>query len=405
MSKITKTDLLNIGPGRIIWDGQLKGFGARRQGKSDAVSFVVKTRLKGRQRWMTIGRWNSPWTLEKARQQAEVVLYQRHLGIDAGKEKEKDRVRGKTLSEMLDEYLVHVKKKKKEATYISYEHCIRLKIKPRLGSKIVRELTEADVEDFHGYWSKQPRVANLTVAVLSAALSWGKRKGYTEAGRAICIGVERYREVERKRYLTSEEAKRLGEVLRRFETEGQESMHAVALLWLIIFTGARRDEIRTLKWSYVDRERRVLMLPDSKTGAKTIVLNSFAWKALSKVERIGTNPYVFVGLKKDQPLNNIYKPWHRIRREAGLEDVRIHDLRHTFGHKAVDAGGTTRVIMELLGHKTEAVSRKYTHVSDERTLELAEATGRLIAATMMPEPQGRSRALFKRRPLVLRRAS
>ncbi len=116
------------------------------------------------------------------------------------------------------------------------------------------------------------------------------------------------------------------------------------------------------------------------------------------------NPYVFVGMKDDQPLNNIYKPWHRIRKEAGIEDVRIHDLRHTFGHKAVDAGGTTRVIMELLGHKTEAVSRKYTHVSDARTLELSEATGRLIAATMIPDAEPSFTTLLKRRPLRLRRA-
>jgi integrase len=352
---------------------------------------------------MTIGRWNSPWSLEKARQQAKVILYQSHVGIDAGKEKERSRLRGTTLSEMLDEYLLHVKRKKKLATYQNYEQAIRLRIKPRLGSKIVRELTEADIEDLHSHLCKMPRMANLTVAVLSAALTWGKRKGYADTGRAICIGVERYREVERKRYLTSDEARRLGEVMQKSEAEGLESTHSIALLWLIVFTGARRDEIRTLKWSYVDQERRCLRLPDSKTGPKTIVLNSFAWKILSNVPRVGQNPYVFVGVKDNQPLNNIYKPWHRIRKEAGLGDVRIHDLRHTFGLKAVDAGGATRVIMELLGHKTESMSRRYTHVSDARTLELSEATGRLIATTMLPKSVDSFRARLRRRRLRVRR--
>ena len=184
--------------------------------------------------------------------------------------------------------------------------------------------------------------------------------------------------------------------------DGSEPPHVIAALWLIIVTGARRNEVLTLKWCSVDLERRALKLPDSKTGPKTILLNIYAIDVLKGVPKVKGNPFVFVGQVAGQHLVNIAKPWKRIRDLADLPGLRLHDLRHSFGNRAIDAGGSTRVLGVPLGHNDEDTTQRYAHVSDSRALHLVDETGRLIAESMdLARPKRKLRFRRIRRPFAL----
>jgi len=134
-------------------------------------------------------------------------------------------------------------------------------------------------------------------------------------------------------------------------------------LKLLSLTGARLREILDLKWEFVDFERGVIELPTSKTGAKTIYLNPMAIKLIQDSPTQKGNPYVICGLVAGKPINNLQKPWRRIRKIAGLEDVRIHDLRHTFASVAVNGGMSLPMIGALLGHSQPATTARYAHLA------------------------------------------
>lgn len=148
---------------------------------------------------------------------------------------------------------------------------------------------------------------------------------------------------------------------------------------MLVSTGARLSEMLTLRWAYVDASRRVLRLPDSKTGAKTIYLNPQALAVLEALPRIDGHPFVFPGHVSGRHLVNIQKPWRALRAEAGLDDVRIHDLRHSFASISVEVGGTLPVIGALLGHSQAQTTARYAHVGPSPAQRVADAAGARIA--------------------------
>ncbi len=147
---------------------------------------------------------------------------------------------------------------------------------------------------------------------------------------------------------------------------------------MLLFTGARLGEILTVHWDYVDLDRSLINLPDSKTGRKPIYLNSLAKEVLSALPRIESNPFVIVGRKTGAHLVNIRKPWYRIREAAGIEDVRIHDLRHSFASIAVSGGLTLPLIGKLLGHKKSATTERYAHLADDPIRAANEEVAQLL---------------------------
>ena len=269
--------------------------------------------------------------------------------------------------------------------------------------KTVKDVTQADVRAMHEAMGKTPRNANNVLTALSKMITWSIERGWRDEDSNPCRGVVRYREMRRNRYLSPEEAKRLGDTLRRVIRDGSDNTYVVAAIWLIIFTGARRNEVLTLKWDYVDQGRRMLVLPDSKTGPKSILLNHHALAVLAGLTKVNGNPYVFVGHVTGKSLINIAKPWERIRKLAKLPGLRLHDLRHSFGNRAIDAGGTTRVLGILLGHSDEDTTAIYAHVSDSRAVQLVDATGDLIAQSMKDAAdQNKPKFRLRRRPLPLK---
>ena len=217
-------------------------------------------------------------------------------------------------------------------------------------------------------------------------------------------GVQKYPDKSGERYLTSEEMLRLGEAIRDAETAGikrkpSESKHApkrpenqrtvidawsAAALRLLIFTGCRLGEILNLRWNEVDLERGLLFLPNSKTGRKTVVLSSAAQSILAALPRLGI--YVIAsetaGKENEKPRADLKRPWSLVRARAGLDEVRLHDLRHSFASVGAGAGMGLPVIGKLLGHSQASTTQRYAHLDADPVRAAANTIANKIEEAM-----------------------
>jgi integrase len=218
-------------------------------------------------------------------------------------------------------------------------------------------------------------------------------------------GIGRYREHRRERFLTSEELARLGDTLREGETIGlpyevdetkPKAKHApkedsrramldpfaVAAIRLLILTGARLREILHARWEHVDFERGVIFLPDSKTGKKPIYLSAASLAILAALPHVEGNPFVIPGERAGRPRIDLKRPWAALTKAAGLDGVRIHDLRHSFASIGAGASHGLPIIGKLLGHTQAATTHRYAHLDADPMRRAAETIGATIAAAM-----------------------
>lgn len=311
-----------------------------------------------------------------------------------------------TLGDLIERYLKEeVVPKKKPRTVELYTHYLRSKVRPQLRAKKAHDVTPADVDRLHRRLGKEGKevTANRVVATLSGVYTFAARRRLVDHGTNPARGIQKFREEKRERYLSLDELARLGEVLRLAEKKGlawrkaslQKSKHArnpedrkteltphvVAAFRLLLFTGCRLREILHLRWNEVDLERGLLLLPDSKTGRKTVVLNAPAAQLLATVPRLGD--FVVLGDHPKKPRADLQRPWDLIRHHAGLDGVRIHDLRHTHASIGAGAGLGLPIIGKLLGHKYTETTARYAHLdadplrraSNRIASELATALG------------------------------
>ncbi len=193
--------------------------------------------------------------------------------------------------------------------------------------------------------------------------------------------MKKFKEKKRERFLSSEELTRLGAALLAEEAEAPS---AVTCLRLLILTGCRLSEIQKLKWSYVDLKSKMILLPDSKTGKKTIYLGQAAVEELQRTPKISGNSHVIVGNIDGQYLSDMQKPWRRIRKAADLDDVRIHDLRHTFASHGVAMGQGLPIIGKLLGHSQSQTTARYAHLAADPAIEVADMISERLAGNLKP---------------------
>jgi integrase len=214
--------------------------------------------------------------------------------------------------------------------------------------------------------------------------------------------VSRYRIQPRQRFLSGEEFARLGRALLQAEVEKSEDPYAIAALRLLIFTGCRRDEILTARWEWLDWDRRLLNLPDSKTGAKTIYLSESAIEVVRGIARVPDNPYIIAGRRAGKRWVNLRKVWVRIREKAGLpavrdnsgktQPVRLHDLRHSYASLLASGGASLPMIGALLGHANPTTTARYAHLAADplrQLSELASASLSGLALSSAPASLGR----------------
>jgi integrase len=213
-------------------------------------------------------------------------------------------------------------------------------------------------------------------------MSWAEVHGLRSPQTNPCFGLQRYRENERQRYLSLEEIARLGAVLDGVAARGGENVYIAAALRLLLLTGARLGELLSLKWTNLDLERRLLILAGSKTGHKIIRLNPEAVRILRDLGKISDNPHVIAGRRDGAGLVNLQKPWRRIRKEAQLDDVRLHDLRHRFASVAAASKGSLPMIGRLLGHTNSRTTARYAHLADDSADDLNAKVGAAIACAL-----------------------
>lgn len=408
-TRITKRIVDDLQAGQDVWDAAIKGFGVRCQGQSK--SYVLKTSIKGRPKWITIGRHGSPWTPEMARSEALKLLGQIVQGEDPTANRGDSST---TIRELCSRYLEdHAIPHKKASTVRLDRRAIENHVVPLIGSKIVTELRTNEVEKFKQFVNsgktapkdpkkKQqdqgggrvvtggPHVANHCLKLLSKMMTLAELWELRPKGSNPVKGVKHYKAIPKERFLTTTELQNLGAVLDRSEAEETESIWVVATIRLLILTGARVSEILTLKWDYVQIAQRQLRLPDSKTGPKSISLPKEAVELLKSLPRFEDNPYVIKGRRPGAHLVDIFIPWSRIRAAAGLSDVRIHDLRHSFASLAIQNGVSLSVIGKLLGHTRSETTRRYAHFETAYLAQESEKIGRLLTATMAsaaPQPE------------------
>ena len=388
----------------FLWDKDLKGFGLK-VSKGGRKAYVCQYRTAGGRsgdaRRLTIGAHGSPWTVDTARSEAKKILGRAANGEDPALEKQ-DLKKRLSVAELCDQYLKHGCATKKASTLTTDRGRIERHIKPLIGRKKVQDVTRADIKKFlqdiaHGKTAadiktgKRGRAivrggegtATRTVGLLGGIFAYAVDCGMIDMSPVL--GVKRFADKRGNRYLSQQELVTLGEAIRRAESEG-ENPSALAVLKLLVFTGARKGEIERLTWPEVDFVAGYLKLADSKTGQKAIPLNAGALQVLHDLARIEGNDHVFPAYRGDGYYEGTPKVWERIRSKAGIQDVRLHDLRHSFASIAVSGGASLPIIGALLGHAHSATTQRYAHLSDDPLRAASEAVGSQIAAALAVAP-------------------
>ena len=357
------------GTDTVYWDGELTGFGLRVR-RSGRKSYVVQTRIAGKLCWFTIGP-HGPLNPDQARARALEILACAKKGIDprdADARREAEPSMADLGRRFLEEYVpVHCKPSTRE----EYRRSVRLFVDPVIGELRVPEVQRKDIAALHHGLRDKPYQANRTLGVLSKMFNLAEVWGWRPDGSNPCRHVKRYKEHKRERFLSPEETERLGQVLREAE---EEMPSAVAAFRLLLLTGCRMSEIRDLRWEYVKDD--CIELPDAKTGGRVVPLGPEARAVLSAIPREEDNPWVIAGRLPGSHLTDLQRPWRRIRKQAGLEDVRIHDLRHSFASRALALGESLTMIGKLLGHTQVQTTARYAHLArDSIQTAAARITG------------------------------
>ncbi|MFT4792830.1 MAG: integrase [Paracoccaceae bacterium] len=336
-------------------------------------------------------------TPDQARKIAGDWMAEIRLGGDPGGERQTKR-EAPRMAELFERYLTdHARPHKRASSVAEDERQIRDHLTPFFGKMKVAEVQRASVIDFHRSLADRPYAANRALALLSKAFNLAELWGWRDDGSNPCRHVRKNVEAKRKRFLSPKELAALGEALARAEADGALTLPpsveraekrvpiapaAIAAIRLLILTGARKDEIQSLRWDWVDMEGGRLNLPDSKTGEKAVPLGAAALAILSVIPRVEGNPHVIVGGKPGAALVNLKDPWGAIREVAGLEDVRIHDLRHSFASVGAAGGLSLPIIGAILGHTQASTTQRYAHLSDDPLRAAATTIGDRISAAM-----------------------
>jgi integrase len=398
--KLTKRAIDALDPGdkrATVWDSDISGFGLRVMPSGERV-YVLKYRSAGRQRWFTIGRHGSPWTPDSARKEAVRLLGDVARGQDPAEKRNADR-KAVTFGELGELYFAEGAAHKKPSTLHVDRGRFKLHLLPALGARRVDVVTRADIErllnDVRNGRTLKPvvgkrrpgsvakggqGVAAQCVTLASTILQFAVDRGLRADNPAR--GVKKPPVRKMQRFLSEAELARLADALAH-EIEAGGNLFPVAAIRLLALTGARRSEIIQLRWGNVDLGRGLLMLDDSKGGSgKPIFLAPPAIEILSSLPRVAGNEYVIAGGKAGRPFVGIDKIWDRVRASAGLTDVRLHDLRHSYASIGASASLGLPVLGKLLGHTQASTTQRYAHLSDDPLRKAADTIGATIAAAM-----------------------
>ena len=351
-----------------IRDGKLRGFGIRVL-PSGAKRYFIHSQHSGRRVWKIVGEAGSIGA-DEARARAKSLL----AAIREGSEIEAAASPDIAFETIADEVFTRYARNWKPSTLKVNRNYYRNHILPRFKGRPIAGIDSRDVRQWFASLHAKPAAADRSAPILSVIMRQAEIYGYRPEGSNPCKGIKRYRREGRERFLSVVEMRSLAAVLDRFEADRPQQ---VAIIRLLLLTGCRASEVRTLKWRHW-REGK-LFLPDSKTGPRTVWLSSAARAVMDRVPR--TASWMFPSRRTNGPLSHsaLDETWRRIREEADLSDVRLHDLRHSFASHAVLRGIPLPVVSRLLGHRRPSMTLRYAHVSDRETEAAAERIGAAIA--------------------------
>jgi integrase len=298
----------------------------------------------------------------------------------------------------------HIEVQRTRNTIDAYINAFDNHILPALGSMKADTVEVTDVEKLRNSLRATPSTANKALAVVSSMFSYGFKMKVIKKRENPAFDVKKFPEVEKERYLTTEELIRLEATLSLAESiglpwvikKGEPSKHlpktnrntvtspyVTAAIRLLMLTGARLREILELEWAIVELHNGVLRLSKSKSGKKDIILSQPAIEVLRNIRPIGK--FVIAsdsaGTATEKPRADIKRPWSQICRHAGLSGVRLHDLRHTFASHGVNEGLGIAIVSRLLGHKNISTTMRYAHLENEPLKLGANKIGESVQGT------------------------
>ncbi len=387
VKKLTKTVLDNLSyegeTGKkakpyIVWDESFPGFGVRLY-PTGRKSFMLKYRFKGRQRNQVIGEYGT-LTVHQAKEKARKWLADVIDGKDPAEVRENERSAitvGLFCTEYIERYAKEQKKSWKED-----ERRIDTHIRKAWGTRKLETITRKDVESLYRKVGERGKYeANRVLALISRLFEVAKQWGYyPETVFNPASRIVKFKEKKRESSLTDKQAEKL---ISELEASKKDNLFLWGAIWLLLFTGCRKNEILRIRWEHVDFERGILTIPDTKAGRPHHVpITEGIAEILHtlEIERSDINPYVFPGVPKEKgkPLVNIDKSWRNLREKAELDAFRIHDLRHNFGTSLARAGKSPIIIKEALNHATIEQSLGYIDSLGEETCKAFEEHSRSL---------------------------
>ena len=364
---------------KITYDDTVKGFGARVTA-AGARSFILGYRTRtGQQRRYTIGSFPD-WQTTAAREEAKRLKREIDSGSDPLAEIAEQKA-APTVDDLIERVTEEHLPRKKPHTQAQYLRMFRLHIRPALGRLKVAEVRFADTDSLHRRITRNsgPAVANRCMALLSRCFTLAIKWEWRETNPVK--GIERNVEVPRKRYLSADELKRLIDILDR-----DSDQQAADILRLLLLTGARKSEVLAMKWEDVDLRAGTWSKTAHLTKQKrdhVTPLSGPAIELLTALRRRTNSPTWVFPANGPNPSKcghrvMIWQSWLAIRKAAGITNLRIHDLRHSFASQLASSGASLALIGQLLGHTQPQTTARYAHLFDDVQREAVERVGKLL---------------------------
>jgi integrase len=357
-----------------FFDATLKGFMLEVRASGGKTYYQRYTDERGRERQYKIGPADV-LTLRQAKRKAKQIKAQAILGGDPQRERQERRSIPTLRAFVQDHYLPFVRTYKR--SWQTDEIVLRVHVLPRLGHLFLDEIHTQRITEIiaamrsDGY---APGTVGRVIVILRYLFNlvgkWNVVRGLENPASGIPVPAD----VQRNRFLDKDETTRLVEALAK-----DENQVAAKAILLLLLTGARRNEITHARWEHVDLEASTLFVPLSKSGkSRYVILNADAVAILRSIPRLPDNPFVFPSPVTGRPCASLYFPWQRIRTKAGLGDVRLHDLRHSFASALVNDGKDLYTVQRLLGHTNTKATQRYAHLARRTLAEAAETMGKMI---------------------------
>ena len=347
---------------QVFHDAKVTGLQLRVSSTGRKTFYLYFRTKRGTQKRPKLGDYGI-LTVEQARDTARAMLGEISKGNDPT---ERHRVNNLTLIHFFKIFdKNHISKHVKSSTAKTYHSLFKSVIAPSLGRQLLDDITRSQVEEMVAQNDNRRTTANNALVLLRLILDKAQQWEFMSSMRNPCANVTKFKTQAKERFLSDNEIARLVATLDQFDAASLAPKNAITIVRLLMMTGCRKNEITRLRWDELFLDEGVLKLKDSKTGKKEVTLSDDANQILAAAPP-NESDYIFPGKDGIEPIQGLQKIWHRIRREAGLQDVRIHDLRHTFASVAVSSGTPLYEVGRLLGHASIQSTQRYAHLERSR---------------------------------------